>query len=76
MSFCREKVPTKNSLFLGGKIRYTLCRKKAERFSYFNGRDTLDLCAEHAHAYREQGLSVKEKKEVSHAPSSDSQLSE
>lgn len=58
---CQLKVQTKNSKFLGGKPKYTICRKSAPKYFYFDGRDTLSLCAEHAFELSNTGLSVKEK---------------
>lgn len=44
-----------------GKITRRKCKKDAPQFYYFNGKDTINLCAEHAKEYETLHLTVKER---------------
>lgn len=56
---CEHRLPKGNKLGLG-KVRYLLCKKDAPRFYYFNGRDTISLCAICAEDFRNLNLTVQE----------------
>lgn len=43
-----------------GKERRVKCKQPATRFSYFDGKDNICLCAAHAEEYRSLNLTVVE----------------
>lgn len=43
-----------------GKERLVKCKQSASRFSYFDGKDNIHLCAIHAEEYRSLNLTVVE----------------
>lgn len=56
---CEHRIAKRNKLGLG-KVRYLTCKQDAPRFSYFDGRDTIALCAKCAEEFRTLNLTVRE----------------